>query len=126
MSSKPVDAAPYAAALREVDPRLRSSQPAPLAPEEPSHLAAMREERFAAYRARADVRPPITVPTPANPDPDPDPAKRQAWNAYAAAYRAKLREATVPTPETWQAQAETSRAGAAAAREALRQNRKAS
>jgi hypothetical protein len=124
MSSKPVDAAPYAAALREADPRLRSSQAAPLAPEEPSHLAAMREARFAAYRARADVRPPITVPTPSNPDPDP--AKRQAWNAYAAAYRVKLREATVPMPETWQAQAETSRAGAAAARQALRQNRKAS
>jgi hypothetical protein len=124
MSSKPIDAAPYAAALREVDPRLSSSQRTPLATEEPSYVAATREARFAAYRARADVRPPITVPAPDKPVQDP--AKRQAWNAYAAAYRAKLREATIPTPETWQAQAETSRAGAAAAREALRQHRQAS
>ena len=124
MSSKPVDAAPYAAALREADPRLRSSHGTPLATESPSHLAATREARFAAYRARADVRPPITVPTSAEPHPDPE--TRQAWNAYAAAYRAKLKEATVPTPETEHAQAETSRAGAAAAREALRQHRKAS
>jgi hypothetical protein len=125
MSSKPVDAAPYAAALREADPRLRSSQlTPPLAIEEPSHLVAMREARFAAYRTRADVRPPIDVPTPAKPHPDPE--IRQAWNAYATAYRTRLREATVPAPEAWQAQAEASRAGAAAAREALRQHRKAS
>jgi hypothetical protein len=124
MSSKPVDAAPFAAALREADPRLRSSQLTPLATEEPSHLAATREARFAAYRARADVRPPIDVPTPAKPHPDPE--TRQAWNAYAAAYRTRLREATVPASETWLAQAEASRAGAAAAREALRQHRQAS
>src|SRR5580704_1127281 len=111
MSSKPVDAAPYAAALREADPRLRSSQLTPLATEEPSHLVAMREARFAAYRARAEVRPPIDVPTPAKPHPDPE--VRQAWNAYATAYRTRLREATVPAPEAWQAQVEASRAGAA-------------
>ncbi|HEX3963319.1 MAG TPA: hypothetical protein VHZ03_42910 [Trebonia sp.] len=124
MSSKPVDAAPYAAALREADPRLRSSQLTPLAMDEPSHLVTMREARFAAYRARADVRPPIDVPTPAKPHPDPE--IRQAWNAYAAAYRTKLMEAAAPAPETWLAQAEASRAGAAAAREALRQHRQAS
>jgi hypothetical protein len=124
MSSKPVDAAPYAAALREADPRLRSAQIAPMATAEPSHLVAMREARFAAYRARVDVRPPIDVPTPAQPAQDP--ATREAWNAYAAAYRTRLREATIPAPETWLAQAEASRTGAAAAREALRQHRQAS
>jgi hypothetical protein len=126
MSSKPVDSAPYAAALRAADPRLRKPPAGSLALSQPFYLDALREARFAAYRARDDVRPPVELPERAKARLDPADAT-QAWNASAAAYRARLSEAPDAEPSSFAAKAaESSRSGAAAAREALRQDRKAS
>jgi hypothetical protein len=126
MSSKPVDSAPYAAALRAADPRLRKPPAGSLAFSQPSYLDALREARFAAYRARDDVRPPTELPE--RPKARLGPADAAAaWNASAAAYRARLSEARDTEPSSFAAKAaESSRSGAAAAREALRQDRKAS
>jgi hypothetical protein len=61
MDSRPVDPAPYAQALRAADPRLREPPAGPLALSQPSCLDTLREARFAAYRRRADVRPPAEI-----------------------------------------------------------------
>jgi hypothetical protein len=91
MGNSPVDPAPYAQALRAADPRLREPPAGSLAPSQPSCLDTLREARFAAYRRRAEVRPPAEIL-----------GSRSAREA------------------------EVSRRGAAAAREALRQHRQAS
>ena len=62
MGNSPVDPAPYAQALRAADPRLREPPAGPLVPSQPSRLDTLREARFAAYRRRADVRPPAEIP----------------------------------------------------------------
>jgi hypothetical protein len=90
MGNRPVDPAPYAEAMRTADPRLREPLAGPAARSQPSRLDALREARFAAYRCRADVRPPAEIL-------DSRPAR----------------------------EADTSRRGAAAAREALRRHRQA-
>jgi hypothetical protein len=91
MGNSPVDPAPYAQALRVADPRLREPPAGPLALSQPSCLDNLREARFAAYRRRADVRPPAEI------------------------LGSRSRRET-----------EVSRRGAEAAREALRQRRRAS
>ncbi len=122
MGNRPVDPAPYADALRAADPRLREPLPGPLARSQPSCLDTLREARFAAYRRRADVRPPAE--TPQRPRMRPDDATAQAWNARVAAYRARLGDIRVREPGSRAAvAAEVSRRGAAAAREALRRHR---
>lgn len=90
MGSNPVDPARYVEALRDADPRLREPLAGSAARSQPSRLDSLREERFAAYRRRADVRPPAEI-----------------FGSRAAGA------------------AEVSRRGAAAAREALRQHRRA-
>jgi hypothetical protein len=122
MDSSPVDPAPYAGALRAADPRLREPLAGPLARSQPSGLDEVREARFATYRSRADVRPPVAVPP--RPATRLDAAAAEAWNARAAAYRARLGGRRVPGsgPRADRA-AEVSRRGAAAAREALRRHR---
>jgi hypothetical protein len=117
MGNTPVDPAPYAAALRTADPRLRQPPAGPLARSRPSGLDSSREARFAAYRRRPDVRPPVTVPERPMVRPD---AAGEAWRARAAAYRARLGDIQVPEPGPRAARAaEASRRGAAAARAAL-------
>jgi hypothetical protein len=118
MGTTPVDPAPYAQALRAADPRLRQSPAGPLACSRPSGLDNLREARFAAYRRRPDVRPPVKVPE--RPRMRPDAAAEEAWHARAAAYRARLGDTQVPEPGSRAALAvQASRRGAAAAREAL-------
>jgi len=121
MDGRQVDPAPYAGALRAADPRLREPLADPLARSQPSGLDTLREARFAAYRSRADVRPPAAVPQP--PRTRPDAAAAEAWNTRAAAYRTRLDDRRVP-PSGSRADraAEVSRRGAAAAREALRRH----
>jgi hypothetical protein len=81
----------------------------------------LREARFAAYRRRADVRPPAQLPE--RPRTRQDAAAAQAGNARFAAYRVWLGEIQVPEPGARAAgAAEISRNGAAAAREALRRH----
>jgi hypothetical protein len=122
MDSRPVDPAPYAGALRAADPRLREPLAGPLVRSQPFRLDKLREARFAAYRSRADVRPPVAVPQRPRTGPDADAA--EAWNARAAAYRARLRDPRVPpSGSRTERAAEVSRRGAAAAREALRRHR---
>jgi hypothetical protein len=122
MGNKPVDPAPYAEALRAADPRLREPLAGPLARSQPSVLDALREARFAAYRRRADVRPPAQLPE--RPRTRRDAAAAQAWNTRFAAYRVRLGEIQVPEPAAAAAgAAEISRNGAAAARAALRRCR---
>jgi hypothetical protein len=121
MDSRPVDPAPYAGALRATDPRLREPLAGPLVRSQPSCLDTLREARFAAYRSRADVRPPVAVPPRPRTRPD---AAAEVWNARAAAYRARLGDPRVPGPgPRADLAAEVSRRGAAAAREALRRHR---
>jgi hypothetical protein len=123
MGSKPVDPAPYAEALRAADPRLRQPLAGPLVRSQPSGLDTLREARFAAYRRRADVRPPAKVPQ--RPRMHPDAAGEAAWHARAAAYRARLGDIRGPEPGSRAARAaEASRRGSAAAREALRRTAK--
>lgn len=115
MDSTPVDPAPYAGALRE-------PLAGPLVRSQPSCLDTLREARFAAYRSRADVRPPVAVPPRTRTRPDA--AAAEAWNARAAAYRAGLGDPRVPGSGSRAGRAaEVSRRGAAAAREALRRHR---
>jgi len=121
MGNKPVDPAPFAEALRAADPRLREPLAAPVARSQPSVLDALREARFAAYRRRADVRPPVQLPERPRMRQD---AAAQAGNARFAAYRVRLGEIQVPEPGARAAgTAEISRNGAAAARAALRRRR---
>ena len=121
MGNKPVDPAPYAEALRAADPRLREPLAGPVARSQPSVLDALREARFAAYRRRADVRPPAQLPE--RPGVRRGAAAAQAWNTRFAAYRGRLGEIQVPEPgEPAAGAAEISRNGAAAAREALRRH----
>lgn len=61
MGSSPVDSAPYAQALRAADPRLREAPAGPPTLSQASCLDTLREARFAAYRRRADVRPPAEI-----------------------------------------------------------------
>jgi hypothetical protein len=61
MGNSPVDSAPYAQALRAADPRLREPPTGRPARSQPSYLDTLREARFAAYRRRADVRPPAEI-----------------------------------------------------------------
>jgi hypothetical protein len=122
MDSSPVDPAPHAGALRAADPRLREPLAGPLVRPQPSGLDEVREARFAAYRSRAEVRPPVAVPP--RPTTRLDAATAEAWNARAAAYRARLGGARVPrSGSPADRAAEVSRRGAAAAREALRRHR---
>ncbi len=51
MVGRPVDAAPYAAAMRDADPRLRESRAGPLPISQPSRVDDVRAARFTAYRA---------------------------------------------------------------------------
>jgi hypothetical protein len=119
MGNTPVDPAPYAQALRAADPRLRQPPAGSLACSRPSGLDNLREARFAAYRRRPDVRPPVKVPERSRMRPDT--AAEEAWHARAAAYRARLGDLQVPEPGSRVARAaEASRLGAAAAREVLR------
>jgi hypothetical protein len=121
MGNRPVDPAPYAEALRAADPRLREPPAGPLARSQPSGLEALREARFAAYRRRADVRPPVGAPE--RPTMRPDAVTEEAWHARTAAYRAGLGDIQVPEPGSRAARAaEVSRRGAATAREALRRH----
>ena len=118
MGNKPVDPAPYANAMRAADPRLRAPLAGPVARSQLSALDALREARFAAYRCRADVRPPVQLPE--RPRMHPDAASAEAWNDRFAAYRMRLGEIGVPDSGARVAgAAEISRNGAAAAREAL-------
>jgi hypothetical protein len=125
MGNRTADPARYAEALRAADPRLREPLAGPLALSQPSCLDTLREARFAAYRRRADVRPPVAVPERPRTHPDADGAE-EAWHARAAAYRARLRDIQAPESGSRAARtAEVSRRGAAAAREALRRHRQA-
>src|SRR5215469_9844230 len=119
MGSKPVDPAPYANAMRAADPRLREPLAGPVARSQPSVLDTLREARFAAYRRRADVRPPAQLPERSTMRPDA--ATTAAGNARFAAYRVRLGEIGVPVGDA--RAADISRNGAAAAREALRHRR---
>jgi hypothetical protein len=119
MGNKPVDPAPYANAMRAADPRLREPLAGPAARSQPSVLDTLREARFAAYRRRADVRPPVQLPGRSRTRPDA--ATTGAGNARFAAYRVRLGEIGVPGADA--RAAEISRHGAATAREALRRHR---
>ena len=119
MGNKPVDPAPYANAMRAADPRLREPLAGPVARSQPSVLDTLREARFAAYRRRADVRPPAQLPERSTMRPDA--ATTAAGNARFAAYRVRLGEIGVPVGDA--RAADISRNGAAAAREALRHRR---
>ena len=119
MGNKPVDPAPYANALRAADPRLREPLAGPVARSQPSVLDTLREARFAAYRRRADVRPPAQLPERSRLRPDA--AASEAGNARFAAYRVRIGEIGVPGADA--RAAEVSRHGAATAREALRRHR---
>jgi hypothetical protein len=123
MGNRTADPARYAEALRAADPRLREPLAGPLALSQPSCLDTLREARFAAYRRRADVRPPVAVPERPRTRPD---AAEEAWHARAAAYRARLGDVQAPDSGARAARTgEVSRRGAAAAREALRRHRQA-
>jgi len=91
MGNSPVDLAPYAEALRAADPRLREPPAGPVARSQPSRLDALREARFAAYRRRADVRPPAKIlgSRPAQ-------AAEVSRRGAAAAREALLRQREVP------------------------------
>jgi hypothetical protein len=124
MGNGQVDPAPYAEALRAADPRLRAPLAGPVARSQPSVLDALREARFAAYRRRAEVRPPAELPERARMRSDT--ATAETWNARFAAYRVSLGEVRILEPGAGaDGAAEISRNGAAAAREALRRHRQA-
>jgi hypothetical protein len=55
MVGNPVDAARYAAAMRDADPRLREPRAGPLPISQPTRVDDVRASRFAAYRARIAV-----------------------------------------------------------------------
>jgi hypothetical protein len=121
MGNKPVDPAPYADAMRAADPRLREPLAGPVAGSQPSVLDALREARFAAYRRRADLRPPAQLPERSRMRRDD--TVIEAGNARFAAYRVRLGE--IQVPGVGARAAEISRNGAAAVREALRRQRQA-
>jgi hypothetical protein len=80
MVGRPVDAARYAVAMREADPRLREPRAGPLPISQPSRVDDVRAARFTAYRARIAVSDSAVA----------EPAAAEAGHHAAASVRARL------------------------------------